>query len=100
MLKATYVERAEEAEGLNALANEWFGNDYAKQQRAVWETNVFQILLDDVEGVNTRLNERPTVSLVLASKVIKTRHRSSTRAVSQRITDASMWKRHGHSTAM
>ena len=71
MLKATYVERAEEAEGLNALANEWFGNDYAKKQRAAWETNVFQILLDDVEGVNTRLNERPTVSLVLASKVIK-----------------------------
>jgi len=69
MLEATYVERTEESEGLNTLASEWFGNDYAKKQRADWETNVFQILLDDVEGVNTRLNERPTVSLVLARKV-------------------------------
>ena len=69
MLEATYIERTEEAEVLNALANEWFGNDYAKKQRADWETNVFQILLDDVEGVNTRLNERPTVSLVLAHGV-------------------------------
>lgn len=71
MLEATYVERAEEAEGLSALSSEWFGNDYAKKQRADWETNIFQILLDDVEGVNTRLNERPTVSLVLADRVTK-----------------------------
>ncbi|MFC1896326.1 CRISPR-associated helicase Cas3' [Thermodesulfobacteriota bacterium] len=69
MLEATYIERLEEADSWNALANEWFGNDYAKKQRADWETNFFQILLDDAEGVNTRLNERPTVSLVLAQDV-------------------------------
>ena len=69
MLKATYEDRTEEAEGIIALANEWFGNDYAKKQKADWEANVFQILLDDAEGVNTRLNERPMVSLVLVDKL-------------------------------
>jgi CRISPR-associated endonuclease/helicase Cas3 len=69
MLKKTYEDRSEEAEGWLKLANDWFGNDYAKKQQADWRTNVFDILLDDVEGVQTRLNEMPTVSLVLARQV-------------------------------
>ncbi len=69
MLKETYADRLNDAEGWAKLATDWFGNDYAKKQRAEWSTNVFDILLDDMEGVQTRLNEHPTVSIVLAHKV-------------------------------
>ncbi len=65
LLKNTYTESENEPESWVELSNEWFGNDYAKRQIAERETNEFQKFIDDVEGMNTRLNERPTVEMIL-----------------------------------
>lgn len=72
LLDRTYEERDEDNENLINLENDWSGNEYAKRQKAEWESNPLgRILLDDVEGAYTRLNEYPTVSLVLAKKINK-----------------------------
>ena len=65
LLEATYSDSDNEPAGWIELSDEWFGNEYAKKQIAARETIVFQKLLDDIEGVSTRLNEQPTIQLLL-----------------------------------
>ena len=66
LLNATYRERDDEPEGWRKLFEDIEGTDYAEGQLALRNTNIWQVTLADEEGRQTRLNDQPTVSLVLA----------------------------------
>lgn len=72
LLEATYEEREDDPESWRALWDEWFGTDSAKKMLAARNTNLWTVPLDDEEGVQTRLNEMPTLSLVLCRRLSKT----------------------------
>jgi len=69
MIEETYKDHEHEPDGWNKLSEDCFGLEYAERQMSLRESNIWQILLDDVEGVNTRLNEIPTIPLVLVRKL-------------------------------
>ena len=76
MVASTYQVQSDdspEPESWTKLSGECLGDDYAKKMIAERETNIFEKLLDDIEGVNTRLNDRPTVSMVLCKSFKKGR---------------------------
>lgn len=66
LLEATYCERDDEPEGWQRLFEDIEGTDFAERQLALRNTNIWQVTLADEEGKQTRLNDQPTVSLVLA----------------------------------
>ena len=68
LLEATYADGEEEPESWSGLYGEWFGSDSARKMKAQLSANYWAIALPDEEGVQTRLNEMPTVSLVLCSE--------------------------------
>ncbi len=65
LLESTYVEREEEPDSWQQLSYEWIGTDSAKQMMASRNLNLWQVALEDEEGVQTRLNEIPTIALAL-----------------------------------
>ncbi|MGV1099712.1 CRISPR-associated helicase Cas3' [Thiovibrio sp. JS02] len=65
LIEQTYCDRDDEPESWQQLYNEWFGTDSAKKFKAQMSTNIWQPALNDQEGVQTRLNELPTISLIL-----------------------------------
>ncbi|OQX16006.1 MAG: hypothetical protein BWK76_12135 [Desulfobulbaceae bacterium A2] len=65
LIEATYQERENEPESWLRLADEWFGTDSARRMLAQRNANLWQGALEDKEGLQTRLNEMPTVDLVL-----------------------------------
>ncbi|MDH4319842.1 MAG: CRISPR-associated helicase Cas3', partial [Desulfobulbaceae bacterium] len=65
LIESTYEERDCEPVSWQQLADEWFGTDSAKKMLAMRNTNLWQVALEDEEGAQTRLNEVPTVALVL-----------------------------------
>lgn len=65
LLESTYDDRGEEPDSWQTLAEDWFGSDAAKRMHADRNCNLWQVALEDEEGVQTRLNEMPTVVLVL-----------------------------------
>ena len=65
LLDSTYREIEGEPDSWQKLYNEWFGTDSAKKMVAQRNCNLWQVALDDEEGVQTRLNEVPTIPLVL-----------------------------------
>jgi len=69
LLELTYQERGEEPASWQALVSEWKGSDSAKKTLAMWSCNLWQPALKDEEGVQTRLNEMPTVALVLCRSI-------------------------------
>ncbi len=66
-LESTYKELEDEPESWIALNDEWFGKNYAEKDSADMASNLWNVQLHDEEGIQTRLNENPTVSLVLCS---------------------------------
>ena len=68
LLEATYADQIDESESWIALCNEWFATDSAKKMLASRNANLWQAALDDKEGVQTRLNEMPTLSLILCRR--------------------------------
>jgi len=68
MIEDTYLDR-EETPSWQKLSEEWFGTDSAKALIASRNSNIWQLALDDREGVQTRINEMPTVSLVLCKSI-------------------------------
>lgn len=68
MIEETYLDR-EEPPSWQKLSEEWFGTDSAKALIASRNSNIWQLALDDREGVQTRINEMPTVSLVLCKNI-------------------------------
>ncbi|MHB0977703.1 MAG: CRISPR-associated helicase Cas3' [Candidatus Aquicultorales bacterium] len=69
LIEATYEDRGEEPYSWEQLSLEWFGTDSARQMLAFRNSNLWQLAFDDIEGVQTRLNEVPTISLVLCKEI-------------------------------
>lgn len=69
LIEETYRDREEEPESWLQLLAENEGNAMAYRQRALMSSNIWQAALDDCEGVQTRLNELQTVSLILCRKI-------------------------------
>lgn len=73
ILEETYVDRDELPEPWLKLRTEIEGEGYAKRMRAEMASNIFNPALPDDEGVQTRLNDVPMVSLILAQYCNKKR---------------------------
>ncbi len=69
LLEATYADRIDEPEAWIGLCDEWFATDSAKKMLAARNANLWQAALNDEEGIQTRLNEMPTLSLVLCRRL-------------------------------
>lgn len=70
LLEATYIERDDEPKGWEALKEEMIGNIFALKSQALMATNILGMtFLEDHEGVQTRVNERPTIQLILVTSV-------------------------------
>lgn len=65
LIETTYEDQDIEHLGWENLYSEWYGTDSAKKMKAQMSSNIWQVALDDREGVQTRLNEMPTVTMVL-----------------------------------
>lgn len=68
LIEETYKDR-DEPLSWQKLYEEWFGTDSAKELIALRNSNIWQVALDDREGVQTRINEMPTVSLALCRSI-------------------------------
>ena len=66
ILKETYADHDDLPESWLELRNEIEGDGYARRMKAEMAANIFNPALPDEEGVQTRLNEMPVVSLILA----------------------------------
>jgi CRISPR-associated endonuclease/helicase Cas3 len=69
LLESTYLDRDDEPESWKQLSYEWFGSDSAKKMMASRNCNLWQVALEDTEGVQTRINEMPTIALVLCRTI-------------------------------
>jgi CRISPR-associated endonuclease/helicase Cas3 len=69
LIETTYEDRENEPTSWQALFNEWFGTDSAKKMMASRNCNLWQVALEDTEGVQTRINEMPTIALVLCRMI-------------------------------
>jgi CRISPR-associated endonuclease/helicase Cas3 len=69
LIESTYRDLEDEPHSWRELHGEWFGTDSAKKMEAQRNCNLWQVALDDEEGVQTRLNEVPTVPLVLCRSI-------------------------------
>jgi CRISPR-associated endonuclease/helicase Cas3 len=69
LLEATYAEREEEPEGWLALKERILGDEFAKKKIAEMNSNIWSELLDDQEGVQTRVTSVETVFLILATSI-------------------------------
>ncbi|MCG2725565.1 MAG: CRISPR-associated helicase Cas3' [Elusimicrobia bacterium] len=69
LIESTYEDRNTEPDAWQKLFDEWFGTDSAKKMLASRNCNLWQVALEDEEGVQTRLNDMPTVSVVLCRNI-------------------------------
>ncbi|MGA2620669.1 MAG: CRISPR-associated helicase Cas3' [Thermoguttaceae bacterium] len=72
LIEATYAGRDDEPQPWRDLFDEWFATDSCKKIFAARNSNLWTVALEDDEGVQTRLNELPTLSLVLCRWLSKT----------------------------
>lgn len=73
LIEHTYCNKDTEQDSWRQLCNEWFGTDSVKKFKAQMAANIWQPALYDQEGVQTRLNELPTISLILFTEYSKRR---------------------------
>ena len=71
LIESTYEDREDEPDSWQQLFNEWFGTASAKEMLAYRNSNIWQLALEDREGVQTRINEMPTVYVVLCRSINK-----------------------------
>jgi len=71
LLELTYEEREDEPQGWQELMFEIEAESLAYRQKANMSSNIWQAALDDREGVQTRLNEMPTVSVILCHSLTR-----------------------------
>jgi len=69
LIESTYKDRDTEPDAWQQLFAEWFGTDSARKMIASRNCNLWQVALEDEEGVQTRLNDMPTVSVVLCRSI-------------------------------
>jgi CRISPR-associated endonuclease/helicase Cas3 len=68
ILKETYDDHDDLPEGWLQLREEIEGEGYARRMKADMAANIFNPVLPDEEGVQTRLNDYPMASIVLAKQ--------------------------------
>lgn len=71
LLESTYADEDDEPESWQQLSYDWFGTDSAKEMLACRNSSLWQLALEDREGIQTRINEMPTVSVVLCRSIRK-----------------------------
>lgn len=71
-IETTYKDRDDDPESWEKLSNEWLGTNSAKKMLATRNCNLWQVALEDKVGVQTRVNEIPTVPLILCETVSDT----------------------------
>lgn len=71
IIEATYKVRDNEPASWLKLADDAYGQAMAYRQKALMSSNIWNIALPDEEGVQTRLNEVSTISLVLCRSINK-----------------------------
>lgn len=69
LIESTYEEIDNDPESWMKLYDEWFGVNLAKSMKADLNSNHWMPPLNDQEGVQTRLNEMKTVSMVLCKYI-------------------------------
>jgi CRISPR-associated endonuclease/helicase Cas3 len=69
LIESTYADLEDEPDAWRKLFDERFATDLGKKFCAARNTNLWQAALEDEEGVQTRLNDVPTVSLVLCKSL-------------------------------
>ena len=72
LIEATYKERQKEPREWQQLLVAAEGKKFALKQKALISSNIWQVTLNDEEGVQTRINELPTLSLVLCRSMSQT----------------------------
>lgn len=72
LIEATYEERDNEPNSWQDLFDAGYGKKLAHRQKSLQSSNIWTVPLDDDEGVQTRLNEQSTLSLVLCRRISKT----------------------------
>ncbi|MGO9020539.1 MAG: CRISPR-associated helicase Cas3' [Syntrophobacteraceae bacterium] len=65
LIESTYEDRETEPDSWQRLSDEWFATRSAKKMLAYRNCNLWQVALEDEEGVQTRINEVPTCALIL-----------------------------------
>jgi CRISPR-associated endonuclease/helicase Cas3 len=73
LIEATYKERRKEPSGWHHLLNDTYGKALALKGKALMSSNLWQVALEDEEGVQTRINELPHLSLVLCRSLSETK---------------------------
>lgn len=68
LIEDTYIDR-DEPPSWQKLFEEWCGTDSAKEMIASRNSNIWSLALEDREGIQTRMNEIPTVLLVLCRSI-------------------------------
>jgi CRISPR-associated endonuclease/helicase Cas3 len=71
LIELTYEDREDEPDAWQKLQDEAYANQLVYRQKALSSSNIWQPPLDDQEGVQTRLNELKTVSMVLCRSITK-----------------------------
>jgi CRISPR-associated endonuclease/helicase Cas3 len=71
LIESTYETRESEPESWCKLYEDVYGKALAHRQKALMSSNIWNIPLPDEEGVQTRLNDVPTVSVVLCRSINK-----------------------------
>ena len=69
LIESTYSELEDEPDSWRKLFDEHFATDLGKKFLAARNTNLWQAALEDEEGVQTRLNDVPSVALVLVKSL-------------------------------
>jgi CRISPR-associated endonuclease/helicase Cas3 len=69
LIETTYKQRVREPKTWQKLFDAWFATDSGKKFLAARNSNLWQVALEDEEGVETRLNELPHLSLVLCGSI-------------------------------
>lgn len=72
LIEATYADLEDEPNAWQNLFMESCGETLAHRQKALQSSNIWTVAMDDHEGVQTRLNEVPTLSFVLCRSLTKT----------------------------
>lgn len=68
LLKATYADRNVEVDGWQEWKQEILGEEFAKKKTAEMNSNIWSPLLDDQEGVQTRVSTVESVQLILSTE--------------------------------
>lgn len=71
LIESTYNDQESEPASWGKLFETWWGTDSAKKMEASRSCNLWTVALDDEEGVQTRLNELPTILLILCLSLNK-----------------------------